>query len=207
MFQSILSYAKIPALAVALLLTAAEQSEAQFRGGYGRGGGGYGGGYGRGGGFNIGIGGRGVGVFVGRPGYYGYNQGYYGQAYYPANYYSYQPYVVSPTYTTLQPIPDTTGYQSNYPSTAQIGGTENTAMIEVLVPPDVELWFDGTKTQQTGGTRYFVTPPLTPGKTYTYEVRITSPTAIQSASTTRQVEVQAGKRTTLNFLEPLGSPK
>ena len=45
------------------------------------------------------------------------------------------------------------------------------ATISIEVLPDAELWFDGNKTQQTGATRNFQSPPLDGGKTYHYVVR------------------------------------
>ena len=46
----------------------------------------------------------------------------------------------------------------------------NTAVIEVSVPADAKVWFDDSPTEQTGPERSFVSPPLTPGKTYSYVV-------------------------------------
>jgi uncharacterized protein (TIGR03000 family) len=46
----------------------------------------------------------------------------------------------------------------------------NTATIEVSVPADAKVWFEDYPTVQTGSERYFESPPLTPGKTYSYVV-------------------------------------
>jgi len=216
-------------VAALLLVTTASQGEAQFRGGGGRG---YGfGNGGRGGsGISFGIGGGGIGVGIGHQGYYGNNYygngfyGNYGSPYYGYGHsYGYQPYGYNsnygsyygtPSYTTLQPIQDTTvypynSYQSSYPPSSVIPTdmSNNTAMIEVTVPADAELWFDGTKTQQTGTKRYFTTPPLPPGQTFTYEVRMGAPNGGDNSGTTRRVEVQAGKRSTVNFTETAGTPR
>jgi len=223
MFRFSLTSAKIAALAAVLVLATASQGEAQFRGGgRGYGGGGYGGGYGGyRNGITFGIGSGGIGIGYGQPGYYGnnyYGNSYYGHSGYPyssyGSNYGYQPfgynsYYGTPAYSTLQPIPDINSYQSSYPpsNVMQPDNLGNTAMIEVTVPPNVDLWFDGNKTQQTGSTRYFVTPPLTPGQTFSYEVRIAPPNSPDNASTTRRVEVQAGKRVSLNFNESAGTPR
>jgi uncharacterized protein (TIGR03000 family) len=44
------------------------------------------------------------------------------------------------------------------------------ATVEVKLPAEAELWFDGTLTKQTGDRRTFRTPPLSPGLTFTYDV-------------------------------------
>jgi uncharacterized protein (TIGR03000 family) len=73
----------------------------------------------------------------------------------------------------LQPVAISTAVIS---LTLAISGTSraghaapsNTATIEVSVPPDAKIWFDDSPTAQTGSERYFESPPLTPGKTYSY---------------------------------------
>jgi len=219
-------------VAAVLLLTTAEQSQAQFGLRIGGGGGpGHGGG---------------VSVNIGRPGYYnnGYGNGYYGNSYYgngygngfyhnngyyqnglyynSAPYYStysngfgyypiqsystYQPYQVVPPYDNA--LGSNLLYTS--PASGTLVGTNNdpnTALIEVTVPANAELWFDGVKTTQTGSTRYFVTPPLAADKTFTYEIRMSLPNGSDSAADTRQVQVQAGKRSTVNFMEATGAPR
>ncbi|MHB1424371.1 MAG: TIGR03000 domain-containing protein [Gemmataceae bacterium] len=49
---------------------------------------------------------------------------------------------------------------------------ENKAHIWLRVPEDAEVWVNGVKTKQTGETRYYFSPPLTRGKKYSYEMRI-----------------------------------
>ena len=46
----------------------------------------------------------------------------------------------------------------------------NTATIQVSVPADAKVWFDDSPTEQTGSERSFESPPLTPGKTYSYMI-------------------------------------
>jgi len=223
--------AALGGLAAILLLATAEQSQAQFGLRIGGGGGrGHGGGVS----VNIGQpgyygGGHYGGGYYGG-GYYGngfyhngfYNNGlYYGSAPYYSNYSSYpygygyenypiQSYSNIQSYQVMPPYSNALGSNvSLYPpaSGTLIGTTDdpNSAMIEVTVPANAELWFDGVKTSQTGSTRYFVTPPLTAGKTYTYEIRMSTPSRTDAAADTRQVQVQAGKRSTVNFMEPVGA--
>jgi uncharacterized protein (TIGR03000 family) len=47
----------------------------------------------------------------------------------------------------------------------------NLAHVVAHVPEDARLWFDGQPTWQTGDMRYFVSPPLAPGRTFHYTVR------------------------------------
>jgi uncharacterized protein (TIGR03000 family) len=47
----------------------------------------------------------------------------------------------------------------------------NLVHVVAHVPEDARLWFDGQPTQQTGDLRYFVSPPLVPGRTFHYMVR------------------------------------
>jgi uncharacterized protein (TIGR03000 family) len=48
---------------------------------------------------------------------------------------------------------------------------DNRVAIEVRVPAGAEVWFDGTKTSQSGDVRHFVSPPLAAGHRYTYHIR------------------------------------
>jgi uncharacterized protein (TIGR03000 family) len=211
--------AKVAALAAAILLGTAATSEAQHHGGGSHGGGWHGGG-GHHGGVNWGvsIGTPYFGAYYGSPYWGGYGRGYYGgYGYYPSYGYAYEPYYYgygySPYYYTASPyynyydspvgyVQPGTSYQSFYPpdyTTQQ----NNSANILVIVPPNAEIWFDGKKTSQTGQERMFVTPELTPGKSFSYEVRATWMDSKGNAVTqTRTVMVEAGKRSTVNFLEP-----
>jgi uncharacterized protein (TIGR03000 family) len=49
-------------------------------------------------------------------------------------------------------------------------GYATTAALEVRLPADAELWFEGVLTTQTGERRLFATPPLHSGVTYSYDV-------------------------------------
>jgi uncharacterized protein (TIGR03000 family) len=185
------------ALVGSAVLAAPQQADGQFYGGVrmggGRGGSGIYIGNSPGYGYGYGYGNRG-GYYGGNPwnrGYYGspWTGGYgYGNPYfrsYGANYgswygsypryssygYSYPQYSsysggssYSPSYSTGQ-----YDYQSFYPSGSAAPGMAQ-VWVNVRVHPEAELWFNGAKTTQMGPERQFVTPPLQPGKNYSYEV-------------------------------------
>jgi uncharacterized protein (TIGR03000 family) len=81
---------------------------------------------------------------------------------------------------------------------------ENAVLIAVRVPANAEIWFDGSKTSQTGQVRLFTTPPLEPGHEYSYEVHARWNESGHDVDRTRKVTVHAGDRIGLNFLMPLG---
>jgi len=73
--------------------------------------------------------------------------------------------------------------------------------MQVIVPStDAEVWFQGVKTSQTGTVREFVSPSLTPGNNYSYEVRArwTLPSG-KVVNQSRTVRVRAGTRATIDF--------
>jgi uncharacterized protein (TIGR03000 family) len=227
MFSSTFSL-KVATLATAVVLVFAGDSPAQHGG---HGGGGHGGGFGgfaghgggggfRGGGYRgFGRGGFGYGGFgyggwgwggLG-PGYglydwgypgWGYG-GYYDGGYYAPNY-GVLPYNYSNDYApytaTVTPL---SGDLSFYPPDSSYGQlNNNTASIDVKVPVNAKLWFDGQKTSQTGSERLFVTPALEPGKTFSYEVRASWLSSDGKQETrTRTVEVHANQSTMVNFMD------
>jgi uncharacterized protein (TIGR03000 family) len=74
---------------------------------------------------------------------------------------------------------------------------------DVRVPKvDAEIWFEGRKTGQTGLIdRRFVSPPLTPGVKYTYEIRVRWFEDRKVTDQTRRVRVHAGERVTVDFTQ------
>jgi len=90
------------------------------------------------------------------------------------------------------------------PSTNQSGyfaPTEpTTADIEVRVPADAEVWFDGNKTSMTGPNRVFASPQLDPSKSYRYEIRARWMQEGKPVDLVRTVEVRAGQRSLADFM-------
>src|SRR5262249_60597035 len=95
-----------------------------------------------------------------------------------------------------------TGYQGVTPSgpLPELTAPDNTVTIEVRVPdPEATVWIDGYKTTQRGTSRQFVSPPLTPGKTFRYEVRAEWTQNGKKVEQTQTVPVAAGHRVAVDF--------
>ena len=78
---------------------------------------------------------------------------------------------------------------------------EPIAQFTVEVPASAELYLEGVKTRQTGTTRVFVSPRLTPGQNYVYEIRARWMENGQPIEHTRNLVVTAGQRVTVHFPE------
>jgi hypothetical protein len=164
-------------------------------GGYGYGGYGYGGlgyglaGFGLGYGLGSGLGGYGLGG-------YGYGGGYgsgYGSGYYGGN-----------SYYNTAPVQD---YQSFYPPSDNGGSipaySENgRGRIEVHVPANAQIIWNGAPSALTGPTRAYLTLPLGPaGATHTFEARWTDANG-QVVSQTRTVQAMPNQAVTVDFNQP-----
>jgi uncharacterized protein (TIGR03000 family) len=66
------------------------------------------------------------------------------------------------------------------------------AHLILRVPADAELWFNGTKISAEGTVRKYASPPLTPGRRYTYSIRAQWQKNGQTIKATREVHVKAG---------------
>ena len=75
----------------------------------------------------------------------------------------------------------------------------NPVDISIRVPDGARIWFDGDETTQTGNRRMFVSPPLDPGREYTYEVRVRWMDGEDTVERTRRLTVQAGDHIGLEF--------
>lgn len=77
----------------------------------------------------------------------------------------------------------------------------NTATIAVSVPADAKVWFDDSPTQQGGSERLFETPPLAPGKTYSYVIKAQWRSADgQDVIRKQQVSVRANQSSNMEFV-------
>jgi len=197
----------VAALGIAAMLLLPSVSSAQRRG-WGSGGRGWGNGSDRG---------WGGGVYVGGNGWYGGYSPYYsngGYGYSP--YYSNGGYGYSPSYTYGYSQPyyygDTFSSPSYFSSptltgeeTAETPDMGDRAFIQVRVPENAQLFFEGDQTNQTGAMRTFISPALQPNKTYTYEIRARwNDNSGQGMDRSRKVTVQAGRRTFVDFTSANG---
>jgi uncharacterized protein (TIGR03000 family) len=73
------------------------------------------------------------------------------------------------------------------------------AAIEIRVPADAALWFDGYKSSQVGPVRKFSTPPLKSGQNYAYDIRARWTVNGAPVEQTRTVVVQPGERVQVDF--------
>jgi uncharacterized protein (TIGR03000 family) len=147
---------------------------------------------------------------------FGYSPSYYSGYTYPSGGYTYsQPGMTysypSSGYTSsgFQNITPSSGYTSTYPIETTSGQTfygattsvqsDRSAHVEVQVPANAEIWFEGQKTNQTGTVRHFTSPPLEPGQQYTYEIRAKWMENGQEVNRTKRQSVQAGSNVSVNF--------
>ncbi len=99
-------------------------------------------------------------------------------------------YYSAPAYTYGAPAD---GYQGN-----------SAVLISVSVPADAEIWFDGSKTVQTGTLRRFVSSPIVPGHDYAYEVTAKWKEDGREVTQSRRVLVHAGE--SVNVIFPQVAP-
>jgi uncharacterized protein (TIGR03000 family) len=80
---------------------------------------------------------------------------------------------------------------------------ENHATVIIRVHPEATLTVDGQETRQTGGRRRFVSPPLNPGKkyTYTFVAEWMPRNNYETYKVTRKVTVEAGKTVEVDMSE------
>ena len=76
---------------------------------------------------------------------------------------------------------------------------ERKAHIWLHVPADATVWVDGVQTRQTGESRYYYSPPLTPGKKFAYEIRVRWMKGGKPVEKTERLIVQAGSTRSHDF--------
>jgi uncharacterized protein (TIGR03000 family) len=70
----------------------------------------------------------------------------------------------------------------------------------IHVPPDATVYFDGDLTRGQGEVRRFVSPPLDPDGSYTYEIRAVWEENGRTVDRVKKIHVRAGQLNTLDFL-------
>jgi uncharacterized protein (TIGR03000 family) len=146
-----------------------------------------------------------------RPYYWGYG-GYYPYSY---TYYPYSAYSAYPSagysqyanpYQSWGSGSDS-GYSSYSYQPAPLVTDAGTpigvsAQVTVTVPANAKVWFDGTPTSSTGTVRQYTTPPLTPGRQYTYWARARWNENGREMNQLQPVEVTAGIQVNVTFPAP-----
>jgi uncharacterized protein (TIGR03000 family) len=151
-----------------------------------------------------------LGPYVGTGGYsYNVAYGYYlpfisnGPAYTPFSipydrpYYPPRPLFSRPAPTATATEEASLGPPGSFP--LLLRQDERPAVIELRVPAQATVWFNGAKTSQEGADRAFQTPPLPPGSAYLYEVRARWSDDGTPVEQTKAIRVRAGERARIVF--------
>jgi uncharacterized protein (TIGR03000 family) len=72
-------------------------------------------------------------------------------------------------------------------------------LIQLRVPDNAQVYFGDSATSQTGADRRYVSPALTPGQFYVYDIRVRWNESGQPRERSQRVTVQAGDRINLNL--------
>jgi len=84
---------------------------------------------------------------------------------------------------------------------------ENIAHVRVIVPKgDAQLWVNDSRTQKKGTNRKFISPILTPGKNFIYDLRVRyTDGSGKTIEQNRSIRVRAGAQQIVDFTQPEGS--
>jgi len=145
-------------------------------------------------------------VFI-SPGFFPHNRhrffNYYSLFYYSPNFYSNYYYFSNATDSSLaQPIYiETPGADQG--GEPQPPPEDGKAHIMVILPTaDAVVWFNGTKTSQTGKMRAFASPELKPGKEYTYAIKARWKVDGKNVEQTRTLIVASDRWQIVDFTRP-----
>jgi uncharacterized protein (TIGR03000 family) len=83
-----------------------------------------------------------------------------------------------------------------------VGRPDTTAHITIMLPPNGEVWFDGSQTTATGTVREYDSPPLARGNRYAYDIRARWSENGREMTQTQRVQVTAGSRVRVSFPGP-----
>jgi len=154
-----------------------------------------------------------------RPYHNGFYRPYYG-AYLPYAY-GYSPFdyaagfgFYSPYYGGMSSYPLAAAYAGAYspsvadtqaqePAPAERPAADDAAHLQLTVPENAEVLFDGTATTQTGSVRDFATAALTPGSRYSYKVTVRYTNAQgKLVEDARDIRFQANDWFSIDFTRP-----
>ncbi len=159
-----------------------------------------------------------------------YGDGTYYQPYYPdegrvrvgrlrrtrmANYNSSTPYVYIDAGSSNTVTYSTSGFRPGDATNAP-KGPDVPARLRIAVPSErADVWIQGEKSEQSKRVQEYVSPPLTPGKQYYYEVQAKwTDSAGKQVERTKSFPIVPGRPVFLDFTrvsssakEPIGAPK
>ena len=96
------------------------------------------------------------------------------------------------------PVPMAVGQQ-----TSEKPAPDNAGHLQLIVPEGATVTVDGQKLSQTGPTREIVSPPVTPGKKYTYHITVRHTDAAgKVVEDTRDIHFQANDWFAIDFTRP-----
>jgi uncharacterized protein (TIGR03000 family) len=94
------------------------------------------------------------------------------------------------------------GVEKDKPMEPDTAGEASPAVLTVEVPAGASLYINGRLMRTSSARRTFDTPPLEPGRAYSYLLRAEVVRGGRRVSETRRVEVRAGAVTSASFLVP-----
>jgi uncharacterized protein (TIGR03000 family) len=104
----------------------------------------------------------------------------------------------APAFTSSAPVARSQAY---YYAPGEASPVNDTVTINVTVPADAKIWFDGSTTAQRGKQRQFVSPPLRPGEKYTYDVQVNWKQDGREVTRKRRITIHGGDVVNLTFPE------
>jgi uncharacterized protein (TIGR03000 family) len=137
------------------------------------------------------------------PGYWGGYPAYYGFGGYVGSYIGYGDMapqnIINNYYNAPPPPPPDTRDDRMFPPGAV---PSMNAQIDITASAGTEVSVDGVLVEGGGATRSYVSPPLVPGQSYSYEVRVVWPKRGPDAAVTQRIAVVAGDHKSVTFLAP-----
>lgn len=94
--------------------------------------------------------------------------------------------------STTQGYYGSTATEGYYDSSMAESHRERPILVNLRVPGDAKIWFEGSPTNQTGTMRSFESPPMAVGRDYVYDIRIQWQQDSKNVTQTRRINVHAG---------------
>lgn len=139
------------------------------------------------------------------PSYYSLYAPNAAQFYRPPDYVSHGSLALVPSTPTIGyvTVPETTTtYTAARPALLAPEARGDRALMDVHVPGNAEVWIEDVKMTQSGTNRGFESPPLTPGRAYTYRIRARWSGDNGPVEQTKEVPVRAGEQVQVDFARP-----